>query len=79
MLSEALMQQSQDLDQENIRLWKEISTSQYMFDRPQRCASALAAVTKKEMVAHFEAMFFDTKSCRLDITMASSRHDKDRQ
>lgn len=46
VLKEALLQKSKDLDQENERLWKEISTCQFMYDRPEQCCNILNNITK---------------------------------
>lgn len=79
VLAEALLQTSKDLDQENERLWKEISTCQLMHDRPEQCCKALKQITKQELVSHFEAMFFDAASCRLDVALACRKHNNNRK
>lgn len=70
---------SLDLEQENNKLWKEIISGEFIFDRYDQYVGALAEINKMELIQHFDKMFFDSNSRRLDFTLTSSKHDKDRQ
>ena len=40
------------------RLWGEIATHKYMFDRQEKELEVLKGLTKEEFIAHFEKVFF---------------------
>ena len=66
-----LKNQSQEFEENDKRLWQEISNLQFIFERPQKCIELLEEITKEDFNAHFLKLFFSEESKRLDIQLVS--------
>lgn len=78
-MADALSNQVNDFEQEDMRLWQEIMNFQFIFDRPQRCVALLNEITKEDFYEHFMKLFFSEESKRLDIQLVSETHAKEQK
>lgn len=67
------------LGKRHSRLWAEIETHNYLFDRQEKEVELLSSVTLSEFKAHFEQTFFSKDSKRLDLHLNSSKHAQEHQ
>jgi len=67
-----------NLGQDNDKMMSEISTHHYIFDRQDKSIEMLKTITKEEFLAHFEELFFSSKTARFDFELTSEQH-KDQQ
>lgn len=59
------------------RMWNEFATHHHQFDRQEREIAMLKTITKAELQAYFEQLFFQEKRAnRLDVHWNSSLHRK---
>ena len=65
-----------NLGSENGRLWGEIATHEYLFDRQDREIEIVKNITKDEFQAHFEKVFFSDSVKRLDMELTSTAHEE---
>jgi len=63
-----------NLSRDNSRMWGEIMKHRYCFDKQARDIDTLATVTKQDVQALFEKVFFSSDSKRLDLELTSSAH-----
>jgi len=66
-----------NLSKENQRYWGEISLHKYNFDRQAQEMEAVAKLTKQELVAHFERVFFSAETKRVDLELTSETHKEE--
>lgn len=78
-LKDALSANPKDFANENDRLWKEITSHEYWFDRQEGLVETLPGVTRDEFVEHFEALFYGPKARRLDIQMLTEAHKQEQE
>ena len=69
-----LAEKDLNLAMENQRLWSEMSTHKYQFDRQDQEISTLESITRQELVDQFELTFFSEKAKRLDLQLCPAHH-----
>lgn len=71
-----LTEKDYNLSGQHARLWNEMATHMYMFNRKEREIEELKAVTKQEFQQHFETLFFTNRK-RIDYELNSEKHKQD--
>jgi secreted Zn-dependent insulinase-like peptidase len=72
-----LAEKDLNLAQEAARLWGEISTHTYLFDRQDIELELLKEITKEEFLNHFDKVFFSEETKRFDLELTSERHSEE--
>jgi len=63
-----ISEKDKNIQEDFNRMWSEFSTHAYIFDRQQKDIEMLASITKAELQAYFEQLFFQpNRANRLDM------------
>ena len=66
-----------NLAKEEGRMWAEISTHKYLFDRQEKEIEVLASLTVADFIAHFEKVFFSESTKRIDLELTAEAHKEE--
>ena len=62
------------LAKENSRYWSEISLHKYQFGRQATEIEELRTLTKEDLLAHFEKVFYSPETKRVDLALTAEHH-----